>query len=337
MNNLRRIIHIVSFVVTKLRQWLPAGFGLLFSFPAWAGPVKITMQLDWIFNAQFAGLYQAEHQGYFEEAGLAVTLIPVDPEQKTVPAVLDAGELAFGSAESNVLLNAHANGAPIRIVATMFQDSPIGWMFLESSGIKEFRDLAGKRIGIHPDGEKVLGLAARHAGFAPEDFVLPHVGYDINILIDGEVDAMQCYAIDEFVKLELATEGAGEVFMARDFGYSAYSQVVFTTAETVEKHPEEVRKFLRALQQGWTYALDHKEETVALILERYNPELDSAYQLASLEQIEELVRKNGQSPLYPIDPGVLQKSMIAYKESGLIEKETDLEELLDPRFNPPAE
>lgn len=337
MMNLRTFIQPFSVVVPKLRQLIPVGMGLFVSLLAWGSPVKITMQLDWIFNAQFAGLYQAEHQGYFEEAGLAVTLIPVDPQQKTVPAVLEAGELAFGSAESNVLLDAHAEGAPIRIVATMFQDSPIGWMFLESSGISEFRDLAGKRIGIHPDGEKVLGLAARHAGFATDDFVLPHVGYDINILIDGEVDAMQCYAIDEFVKLELATDGGGEVFMARDFGYNAYSQMVFTTAETVERHPEAVRQFLHALQQGWTYALDHKEETVALILEQYNNGLDPAYQLASLEKIEELVRKNGKAPLYPVSPEVLQQSMVAYKEFGLIEEETDLEELLDPRFNPAVE
>jgi ABC-type nitrate/sulfonate/bicarbonate transport system substrate-binding protein len=323
--------------MTKLRQ-IALAIGFLFSgFGLAADPVKVTMQLDWIFNAQFAGLYQAEHQGYFEEAGLEVTLVPVDPEQKTVPSVLAAGGLAFGSAESNVLLNAHAEGAPIRIVATMFQDSPIGWMYLESSGIETFSDLAGKRIGIHPDGEKVLGLAARHAGFETADFVLPHVGYDISILINGEVDAMQCYAIDEFVKLELATDGNGGVFMARDYGYSAYSQVVFTTAGTVENHPEVVRKFLMAMRKGWSYALDHKEETVTLILEKYNSTLDRDYQLASLRMIDELVRKDGQPPLAPIDPDVFRKSMQAYRESGLIDQPTDLGELLDPRFNPPVE
>jgi len=323
--------------MTKLRQ-LPVSIAFLFSgFSLAAAPVKVTLQLDWIFNAQFAGLYQAEQQGYFTEAGLEVTLVPVDPEQKTVPSVLAAGGLAFGSAESNVLLNAHAHGAPIRIVATMFQDSPIGWMYLESSGIQTFGDLAGKRIGIHPDGEKVLGLAASHAGFETADFVLPHVGYDISILIDGGVDAMQCYAIDEFVKLELATDGDAGVFMARDYGYSAYSQVVFTTAETVENHPGVVRKFLEAMRRGWTYALENKEDTVSLILDKYNPSLDRDYQLASLRMIDELVRKDGQPPLAPIDREVFRKSMQAYRESGLIDQPTDLGELLDPRFNPPVE
>lgn len=297
------------------------------------GLTPVTMQLDWIFNAQFSGLYQAEEQGYFEEAGLDVTLVPVDPKQRTVPSVLAAG-LAFGSAESNVLLKAHANGSPIKVLGTMFQNSPIGWMFLEESGIKDFADLEGKRIGIHPDGEKVLGLVARQSGFETDDFVLPHVGYDINVVINGEVDAMQCYAIDEYVKLNLATDGKAGVLLARDFGYRAYSQVIFSSKETVEEHPEVVRAFLAAVQKGWAYALAHQEATVDLILEKYNPSLDKAYQLASLKEIEDLVLWEGGPPLAPIDPAVFADSMDAYHTTGLIEEKTDLGDLLDLRFNP---
>jgi ABC-type nitrate/sulfonate/bicarbonate transport system substrate-binding protein len=296
-------------------------------------PVRVVMQLDWIFNAQFAGIYQAVEQGYFADKNLEVTIQPVDPEQKTVPAVL-AEPLAFGCAESNVLLKAHAEGAPIKALATMFQGSPIGWMYVAERGIRSFADLAGKRIGIHSDGEKVIGLVSRQAGVKPDDFVLPHVGYDIGILLEGEIDAMQAYSIDEFVKLQLATGGTAGMFMARDLGYSAYSQVIFTTETVVEQHPETVRDFLEAVQRGWTYALENKEATVDLILKKYNPGLDRAYQLASLRKIDELVRPGGQNPLAPIKPAVFKKSLTQYLESGMLEKGTDLDDLLDLRFNP---
>lgn len=298
-----------------------------------AQPQAVVMQLDWIYNAQFAGIYQALEQGYFSEKHLDVTIREVDRQQKTVQAVL--GEpLAFGCAESNVLLKAHAGGAPIKALATMFQGSPLGWMVVSKLKIQTFADLAGKRVGIHPDGEKVIALMAKTAGIDPADFLLPHVGYDIDVLLSGEVDAMQAYSIDEFVKLQLATGGTGGIFMAKDLGYSAYSQVIFTTAEVVERHPILVRDFLEAVQRGWVYALDHKEETVKLILEKYNPALDRDYQLSSLAKIEELVRPEGKVPLAPIQPDVFRKSLTEYLESGILEKGTNLEDLLALEFNP---
>lgn len=298
-----------------------------------AQPTHVVMQLDWIYNAQFAGIYQAVEQGYFAERNLEVRIIPVDPKQQTVPAVL-AQSIAFGSAESNVLLRAHASGAPIKVLATMFQSSPLGWMFLGNSGITSFSDLAGKRIGIHPDGEKVIALASKRNGFELDDFILPHVGYDIDVVVSGEVDAMQAYSIDEFVKLQLATDYTSGMIMAKDIGYSAYSQVIFTTEEVVEKHPAVVRDFLKAVQLGWSYALEHKEETVDLILEKYNPSLDRSYQIASMKKIDELVRPNGQQPLAAIEKSVFEKSLNQYLESGMVEQSTNLEDLLELQFNP---
>lgn len=329
MSNLKHTFHRL---LSKLGQLSLACLAPVTGLQA-AEPVKVVMQLDWIYNAQFAGVYQAVEQGYFADRGLSVEIRRVDPKQKTVPAVL-AEPIAFGCAESNVLLKAHAEGAPVRALATMFQGSPLGWMVLEESGVQSFADLAGKRIGIHPDGEKVIGLVSRQAGVEADDFVLPHVGYDIDILLSGQIDAMQAYSIDEFVKLQLATEGTGSIIMAKDLGYSAYSQVIFTTGRVVENHPDTVKDFLKAVQLGWTYALENKEATVDLILEKYNPEIGRAYQHASLEKIEELVRPGGLPPLTPIDPDVFRKSLDQYLESGMLDKGTDLDDLLDLRFNP---
>jgi len=296
-------------------------------------PVRVVMQLDWIYNAQFAGLYQAKEQGYFSEEGLDVEIRPTDPNLRTVPAVL-AEEIAFGSSESNVLLGAHAEGAPIVVLATMFQESPIGWMHLSESGIDSFTDLAGRRIGVYPDGEKIIALLADKAGVDASSMTLPTVAHDISVLTSGEVDAMQGYAIDEYVKLKIATNDKAGIIMARDYGYSAYSQVIFTSRETVERHPEVVRSFLKATKKGWIYALDNPGRTVDLILRQYNPSLDRAYQLASLNEIEKLVRPAGKEALSPIDPTVFATSQEQYLKAGILKERTDLESLLDLRFNP---
>lgn len=330
--NPRRLPAAAALLAAALFLFAPPGRSLLPAEESALTPVL--MQLDWIENAQFAGLYQAIEQGYYTEVGLEVTVRPTDHAMATVESVLGYDGLAFGSAESSGLLAAHAAGAPIKAVATMFQASPIGWMYLQESGITTFDDLAGKRVGIHADGEKILAAVSAGRDIGLDDMRLPKVGYDIAILLRGEVDAMQAYVIDEYVKLRLETDGACGILLARDFGYSAYSQVLFTTATATEAHPEKVRAFLAATQKGWTYALDHPEETVELILSQYSPDLDYAYQLASLREIDKLVRPDGAAPLAPLDPAVFSRAQEMYLEHGLIEQRTDLGDLLDLRFTP---
>jgi len=294
----------------------------------------VTMQLDWIYNAQFAGLYQAVEQGYYADAGLEVTIRPVDRAQNTVDLVLQDG-IIFGSAESNVILGAHTEGAPIVALATMFQGSPMGWMYTAESGITSLADLADKRIGIHPDGERVISLVFQSAGLQTDDFTLPEVGYDIGIVQRGEVDAMQAYYIDEFVKLQQATNNTSGMILAKDHGYAAYSQVFFAKTETVAAQPETTAAFLAASKKGWEYALAHPEETIDLILAKYNPELDRAYQLASLEKIGELITAGGTVPvLSPMDRAVWEKAMAAYVDLGVLPHATDLDKLLDFQYNP---
>ncbi|MFW6354886.1 MAG: ABC transporter substrate-binding protein [Verrucomicrobiota bacterium] len=316
---------------------LGRAFGALFlapvALPAAESVRPLVMQLDWIHNAQFAGLYQAVAQGYYAAAGLEVEIRPSDKAQSTVAAVVEA-PLAFGSAESNVLLAAHAGGAPVKALATMFQGSPMGWMYLPQSGIEEIGDLAGKRIGIHPDGEKVIALVASRQGFSTEASKLPHVGYSIDPLVKGEIDAMQAYSIDEYVTLRLAKGDEARILLARDHGYEAYSQVIFTTAETVEAEPALVRAFLAATREGWIYALAHPSETVDLILAEYNPSLDRAQQIASLSEIAKLVLPPGSHVLAPMDPTVWSSSQEDFLRFGLVPARTDIEELLDLRFNP---
>lgn len=322
----RGLILALGLIASCLPASLPGAARLPERFP-------VVMQLDWIHNAQFAGIYQAIEQGYFADAGFSVEVRPVDREMATVAATVEAGA-AFGSAESNVLLVAHANGAPVRAVATMFQDSPMGWMSLKSTGITSLADFPDHRIGIHPDGEKVFDLILSEQPFGRGDLTFIKVGWDPQIVADGEVDLMQAYAIDEFVRLQLMTGGGARILMAKDHGYQAYSQVVFTTETMTRNHPEKIGPFLKALREGWTFALGNIESTVDLIREEWNPELDRDYQIASLEAIGELVSPRGRPPLAPMSRQKWEASQRDFVRAGIIEEPTDLDELLDFRFNP---
>ena len=112
-----------------------AGLGLVASRlghqPAWSHAfssmqqkaMPLTMQLDWKFNVQFAGLLLADSMGLYADENIALTLKPWE-SGVVVPEVVAQNPEIIGCAEQNLVLAAQAEGAPIKAVATMFQASP---------------------------------------------------------------------------------------------------------------------------------------------------------------------------------------------------------------------
>jgi len=276
-----------------LRRLFLTGFMCLFAHVNANANTSVTIQLDWIYNAQFAGLYQAIEQGYFDQEGLDVTLLQAPKSVGVVESVVDAKDLRFGVSESSVLLAQRLAGQPIQALAAMLQASPMGWMHLPKTGIDSIADFKGKRIGIHADGEKILGIALAKHGLSLSDVNFVEVGYDPQILVDGQIDIMQAYYIDEFVELQRITGDTGLIELAGDNGYLAYSQVLFTTEDTVNQQPELVHSIISAMRKGWMYALDNKNETIDLILLKWKTDLNRDYQRASLQNLEALVRPQG--------------------------------------------
>ncbi|MGF1483875.1 MAG: ABC transporter substrate-binding protein [Opitutales bacterium] len=293
-----------------------------------ADTTKVVMQLDWIFNAQFAGLYQAIEQGYFAEEGLDVELRESVPDQNTVGAVLDA-DIAFGCAESNVLLLDRADGADIVALGAMFQRSPLVWMYLPPTQYTGTPSLKGKRVGVNPDGKRVMKRILKGADVSLEEVEIMDVGYDkMQPLLDGKVDFIQGYYIDEFVRLQMQTGGQAQSFLAEDYGYSAYSQVVFASAAQTQAHPDLYPRFERALARGWLYALIHQQETVDLILKKYNPDLDPVYQQRSLARIADLVTPAGHAPMQPMQRKVWADNVAFFMSEGILKEPVDLDAML---------
>jgi NitT/TauT family transport system substrate-binding protein len=295
-----------------------------------AGLRDVVMQLDWLYNVQFAGVFQAAHRGYFEQEGLRVEIRPKAANQMTVEAVL-AEPLAFGCAESNVILLELEKGHDIRGVGTMFQDSPMAWMFKSSSGIETLDDFVGRRIGVHPGDDHPVRFILERNGIDPNGIEIVVVDYNLDALMAGEIDIKQGYAVDEFVKLNLLTNGDADKLMGRDLGYLAYSQVIFTSPDTIVKHPDVVDGFINAMRRGWAYAIANQEETVDMIIQHWNPNLDRNYQLQSLAMIADLVSPDGQAPLAPMSRTRWLKSQKLFQEMGILKKtftSTELESFL---------
>ncbi len=132
---------------------------LLFNTPLFALE-KVSLQLKWHHQFQFAGYYAAVEQGYYRDEGLDVIIKDRNPALNNIDQVIK-GEAQYGIADS-VLLVYQAQKKPIVIVAPIFQHSPNVLISLESSGIDSPAKLVGKRISLYPNDACLAILAMLH-------------------------------------------------------------------------------------------------------------------------------------------------------------------------------
>ena len=292
---------------------------------------KVRMQLKWQHQFQFAGYYAAQTQGYYQSAGLDVEIIPSQPGEDAVQQVLE-GKAEFGVGSTDLLL-LREQGAPVVVLAVIFQHSSLALMTLKQSDLQSIHDLAGRKIMIEP-GSAELYAYLNKEGISSDKFtLLPH-SVQVKDLLSGNVDAMSAYVTDE--PFELSKAGlAYQLYSPRADGIDFYGDNLFTTEHQIKLKPEMVKAFRAASLKGWEYAMRHPEELVQLIFTRYS-------QRHSIEHLRFEARQ--MAPLLQTDlveighmnPGRWRHIANTYAELGMMNADVDLTGLLyDPNPPPP--
>ena len=211
--------------------------------------------LDWEINCQFAGLVWAGVNGLYEDAGLDVRLVP--PSTRRAAPILDAvreAPLAAGCMEDNLIVRAAADGAGVKAIGAMLQETPMVLMTAAGNGVRTLADLSGLRVGVHRDGVHLLDtiLALHGVDRASMDIVVG--GWTLDDLIRGRLDAAQGYAITEPAYLEAAGFHPHLISVAHSHLHP-YAQMMFATVECIREHAGPLSRFLRATFDGWRAAL----------------------------------------------------------------------------------
>lgn len=229
---------------------------------------EITLQLRWHHQFQFAGYYAAKAQGYYQQAGLDVELKAGAPGLEPVNEVL-SGHAQFGVANSE-LLHQRLKGQPLVALAAVFQHSASVFMARQDSGIQSPQDLIDRKVMMISKSADVGLMAMLHnEGIDINRVQIIKSSYDIQSLIDGEVDAFNSYLTNEPYFMA-QHDVAITILRPSTYGVDFYSDILFTTESTLEDKPELVRKFRAASLKGWQYAMENPKEVVQLILDEYN-------------------------------------------------------------------
>jgi len=227
----------------------------------------IHLQLRWHHQFQFAGYYAALEKGYYKDAGLDVIIHEGTPEKKPVQEVLQ-GHAQYGEANSELLLE-RLRGAPLIALAAIYQHSPSVLIARKDAEISSPDGLVGKKIMLLNQTVDADFVAMfNNEGIDINRLHIIPSSYEIRDLIDGKADAFNSYLSNE--PYFLKQQGIEfNVLNPRNYGVDFYSDILFTTEGELKQHPERVKAFRQASLEGWYYAMDHPQEIIDLLLNKY--------------------------------------------------------------------
>jgi NitT/TauT family transport system substrate-binding protein len=273
---------------------------------------EIKLQLQWLPQAQFAGYYLAQEEGYFEEYGFdSVEIVPSGGDIVPQDALI-AGDVDFAIAwVPKVLGSLEATGVELTDIAQVFQASGTTQVSFKGDGIESVADFEGKRIGSWGFGNEWEIFAAMAAdGLDSTTVSITTQDFSMNALLNGDVDAAQAMTYNELAQLlETVNPATGELYTLDDLDVIYYEDtegamlqdaIWADTARLADDpaYADAAVRFLKAIIKGWLYARDNPEDAAAKVYDiASNAEaafpVGPVHQLWQMNEVNKLIWTGG--------------------------------------------
>lgn len=204
----------------------------------------VVVQLDWVPEPEHGGLYQALAKGFFEEAGLDVTLLPGGANVAVIETVA-TGKADVGQSASTQVIRAAARGLPLKNFASVFHQLPTALMLHADNPIESFDQLDGKTIMARPEALYIVYIKNKYGidfNIIPQNFGLGMLINDPEFIQEGFYIAEPYFVIKQGVELKF--------LRLWEAGYEVYA-VLFANDDFLNDRPEVARKFTEAYIRGW--------------------------------------------------------------------------------------
>lgn len=301
---------------------------------------SFNLTLDFYPNPDHAGIYMAEKLGYFEEAGLDVSIdTPSDPAAPMKLVAAGRSDLAI-SYEPEMAL-AREQGLDVVAVASLVNQPLTSMIWLKKSGVKGVADLKGKTIataGI-PYQDAFLETILARVDLTTKDVKSVNVGFALlPAVVGGSAQAM-LGGFRNVEGVDLRERGlAPDVTPVDQLGVPTYDELVLVARrQTLEEDPEKFRLFLAALERGTEAAVAQPGAATTAITEA-NPDLEPKLTAAEVKATLPLLgaRVEGQ-PYGYMDPTEWAAFAAWMRDNGLIDSLPRTSELLDNGYLPSGE
>ena len=230
---------------------------------------KVTIQLSWFDQFQFAGYYMAKEQGFYKDAGLDVQILPFSLGMN-IPKMVNDGDVDFAIGRENLILE-KAKYPKIIALAAIFQATPLVLLTTKDSGIDSFNKFENKKLMRTKDDGSEVSIKAMLASSKIDVKSITQVEDSHNIydLIDKKVDIISAYTSKAPYILQ-KEQIKYNIFYPKDYGFDMYSDFLITNIDKYNNDYNIVEKFKKASLKGWEYAYNNIEKSVDIIFEKYN-------------------------------------------------------------------
>ncbi|MCL1629005.1 ABC transporter substrate-binding protein [Roseibaca sp. V10] len=235
----------------------------------------VTLQLKWVTQAQFAGYYVALENGFYEEEGLNVTILPGGPD------IAPTQVLAGGGADVTVewmpaALAAREKGLPMVNIAQPFKSSGMMLTCRKDAGIETTEDFAGNTLGVWFFGNEFpflswmsqLGISTEGGDAGVE---VLRQGFNVDPLLNGQAACISTMTYNEYWQVidggltpdDLVT------FKYEDQGVATLEDGLYVLEENLADPAfvDRMERFVRASMRGWKWAEVNPEDAAMIVLE----------------------------------------------------------------------
>jgi putative hydroxymethylpyrimidine transport system substrate-binding protein len=245
----------------------------------------ISLELDWLPNADHVGLYEAQANGDFRRAGLKVDLhVPTDPASPL--SLLESGKVNVAISYEPQLMLARNQGATILAFAALTQRPLTSIISVGKKHITSPADLRGKTVGTAgiPYQKAYLDTILQHSHVPVSSVKQVNVGSDlVPAMISGRVDAtLGGYWNYEAIQLRQADQKPN-VIRVSQAGVPNYDELVLVTTETFfANHTNELRRLVQAIGRGYEAVRSNPAAGIKA-LDDANPSLNPKLQTAAVK------------------------------------------------------
>ena len=291
---------------------------------------KITLQLKWLPQAQFAGYYVAQAKGYYKDAGLDVTIKPGGPDISPVQVI--AGKSA------DVVVNwmpdalaAREAGVPLVNVAQVFDKSGLMLTCKKSSGVSTPKDLKGKTLGVWFGGNEYPFLNwMSKLGYKPDtDIKVLKQGFNVDPLLQNQAACISTMIYNEYWQIVDAgvKESDLTTFFYEEQGVASLEDGLYVLESSLKDKAfvAKMAKFLKASFKGWNDAVKNPAEAAKIVVEAdTSGSANLAVQKRQMENVAKLISNANTPKIGYLDPAAYKRTvkvLLSGGESPVIKKD----------------
>jgi NitT/TauT family transport system substrate-binding protein len=290
---------------------------------------KVSLQLQWAPQAQFAGYFAAKDQGYYEAAGLDVTFLDGGPTvvPQQVGSAPDGPEFTISWVPK--VLEAREAGSDLVNIAQIFQRSGTLSVSWKDSNITKPADFKGKKVGVWDFGNEFeVTAGAKKAGLEQgTDYEKVIQPFDMTLLLSKQIDVAEAMIYNEYAQvLEATNPETGELYQPTDLnvinwndeGVAMLQDALFARAAWLaEAGNEDVAKaFLKASFQGWVYCRENADDCIQSTVDA-GSQLPAGHQRWMMNEINPLIWPSP-AGIGVMDPDLWQQTVDVSLGAGVI-------------------